>query len=223
MDLDINKVYEICQEFSRYLTKKTILYQFFSSDQKLFLPDIYSIDIKFLVDVLAGDKKVITKEQAESVKVAQNLGVSRENLYSYCKEHSVIRDYIPSDKPTDRDYLVKMIGFFDKDKYDKLLDESTAKKEKQYKDRIFNEQESIKVCGEFAKILLMLPVLDPAGTKLPSISSSGKKRGRPKGSVNKNSKRSLQAFSSDANTESPVKKRKLENGKDEEIYLPEEQ
>mgnify|MGYP000137748353 CR=1 FL=1 len=145
------EVYECSQELAGILGNKNCLYDFFSNNQKLFLPDYQSIELPFLVQVLAGEKKLLTLEQANQIHFEDNLCISRDRIQQYCLETPKLRKYVP-EIAVNRDYLMKLIAVLDRETLEALSEVSAAKSKSQNSGSSY-----LKIVPEYAEILLRLP------------------------------------------------------------------
>lgn len=144
---------ECAQEFSQILGNKKVIYDFFTKSLGLYLPESKYIDLKYLVQLMAGTKKALKREKIEDLCYEDIVCVSKDKLQQYCLENDVLKDYMP-DVPINRDYTMKIIEYLDKGFTRKLINKYNIKAKPNKKDYFTR----IKIGGEFSKLLLMIPV-----------------------------------------------------------------
>lgn len=156
----LSKVLDFHSEVTAVLSQKKNLYNFFANYKKMLLPDNNYIDIDFLIKVLEGKKKLISLDKVSTTKeVFDNVTVSTTKLQKYCWDHKVLQQYVP-DCPANKEYLVKLMSYLDKPTLDQLneiglIQQSCAN------NRLDKPGEALKlkVCEEFANILLGYPAI----------------------------------------------------------------
>lgn len=156
-----HEVQQCAPVLANILSNKKNLYEFFTQHVKRYLPEYHSIDLNYLIQLISGEKKTITLDEANSLEIDDWINISKHKLQQHCLNSPVLRFYV-HDGPINRDYLLKIIGVLDKETFRKLKDLSHAKNRTKGSTSEFEMM--ITICGEFGKILLMLPLTDKPTT-----------------------------------------------------------
>ncbi|CAG9313157.1 unnamed protein product [Blepharisma stoltei] len=143
---------ECAQEFTQILGNKKMIYEFFTKTLGLFLPEAKYIDLKYLVQLMAGQKKALKKDKVEDICFEDVVCISKDRLQTYCYDNEKLKEYMP-DVPVNRDYTMKVIEYLDNGFIKRLMNKYNIKARKDNKDYWTR----IKLNGEFGKLLLMIP------------------------------------------------------------------
>ncbi|CAG9311866.1 unnamed protein product [Blepharisma stoltei] len=152
-----HEVQQCAPELARILSNKKNLYEFFEDHMKRYLPDYSLIDLNYLIQLLSGEKKTISQAESDLIKIEENILVSSNKLHQHCLNNPKLKFYVP-EGPTNRDYVIKILAALDRDTFNKLKEVSAAKV--RAKGLLRRKDLMITICGEFAKILLKLPITD---------------------------------------------------------------
>jgi hypothetical protein len=138
------------------LSQKKYLYDFFSSYKKLLLPETQCADLKFLLEVVEGKKKLLTQACINSLNIDfENISVQMKKLQKYCQANEKMKQYLP-DNPANKDYLLKLLSVLDRETLDKLVEISNIRKNIGK----FNREEAlVRVSSEYAKLILAFPII----------------------------------------------------------------
>ena len=151
----------------------------------MLLPESHYIDLDYLMKIIEGKKKLISLERVRSAGYNhKKIIVNKDKLQNYCWDHPVLKHYVP-DHPVDKEYLIKLLSVLDKPTLDQL-NEISIKRLADSNITQNRSKEGIRVCSEFAPILLGYPVTSKPvtfkispGEKLVSRCVKEEDNGRP--------------------------------------------
>lgn len=105
-------------EMNKEPTQENLLlfkvYEYYSHLYQILLPDFNFCSQLFIRQIENKDKKVIRFTEARDFYLPlERSGTENRELYLYCMEHPVLKEYIPDDVMPDRAFLLKIMATLD--------------------------------------------------------------------------------------------------------------
>lgn len=138
----------------RHLKCKADLYSYFLQGRRALMPGLQACDSEFLLQLLAGDKLLLTKpETLPSRESVENCSLSRKKLVKLCSVHPVISNYLPENSSkVPAEHLCCLIYALDPELYaSQVKGQSISKPVVHYK-----KHKCRSIRREFAQILLKM-------------------------------------------------------------------
>lgn len=84
------------KQIRAYLRCKSTMYQYLRFRQQAVLLNYPTIDMKFIMQLITGVKKFITREKLGQTRSKPRFALDKRQLYRLCNKHPVISMYLPN-------------------------------------------------------------------------------------------------------------------------------
>lgn len=148
------------KQIRAYLRCKSTVYQYMRFRQQAVLLNYPTIDMKFLMQLVTGVKKFITRDKLVQTRSKPRFALDKRQLYRLCTKHPVISQYLPNRRNMCKTELMcKLAQVLDPDMYQKEILSAKGMAARRDKSKIKQKlPKTISVTREFANILLKMPV-----------------------------------------------------------------
>ena len=128
--------------------------------QQAVLLNYPTIDMKFLMQLVTGVKKFITRDKLSQTRSKPRFALDKRQLYRLCTKHPVISQYLPNRRNMCKTELMcKLAQVLDPDMYSKEILSAKGMAARRDKSKIKQKlPKTISVTREYGNILLKMPV-----------------------------------------------------------------
>jgi hypothetical protein len=148
------------KQIRAYLRCKSTMYQYLRFRQQAVLLNYPTIDMKFIMQLITGVKKFITRDKLIQSRSKPRFALDKRQLYRLCNKHPVISQYLPNRRNQCKTELMcKLAQVLDPEMYTREILSAKGLVAKRDKEKIKQKlPKTISVTPEFANILLKMPV-----------------------------------------------------------------